>query len=181
MREFDEKSITQAVIGRLSECDDPRFKRLMTSLITHLHDFVREMKLTEPEWHAAIQFLTDVGKICTDQRQADVLSGSHRWARGTHAAQDGAPSVSTRPHPYDRLGAGTLTGDHAFVRCREPIPGFRCRVRNERVAGGAIRPAPARSRPQRRAHGYAVLHRELRLPVETTSVASTAVVVVRDV
>ena len=73
MREFDEKSITQAVIGRLSECDDPRFKRVMTSLITHLHDFVREVELTEPEWIAAIQFLTDVGKTCTEKRQEFIL------------------------------------------------------------------------------------------------------------
>ena len=73
MREFDEKSITQAVIGRLSESDDPRFRRIMTSLITHLHDFVREVKLTEPEWLAAIQFLTDVGRTCTDKRQEFIL------------------------------------------------------------------------------------------------------------
>ena len=73
MREFDETSITQAVIGRLSECGDPRFKRVMTSLIGHLHDFVRDVNLTEPEWFAAIQFLTDVGKICTDKRQEFIL------------------------------------------------------------------------------------------------------------
>jgi hydroxyquinol 1,2-dioxygenase len=54
MREFDEKSITAAVIGRLSGSDDPRFKRIMTSLIAHLHDFVREVKLTETEWFGDI-------------------------------------------------------------------------------------------------------------------------------
>ena len=73
MREFDEKSITQAVIGRLSQSDDPRFKSVMTSLITHLHDFVREVKLTEAEWITAIQFLTDVGKTCTEKRQEFIL------------------------------------------------------------------------------------------------------------
>jgi hydroxyquinol 1,2-dioxygenase len=73
MRQFDEKSITQAVIGRLSECDDPRFKRIMSSLITHLHDFVREVSLTEAEWLSAIQFITDVGKTCTDKRQEVIL------------------------------------------------------------------------------------------------------------
>ena len=73
MREFDEKSITQAVIRRLAECDDPRFKGIMTSLITHLHDFVRESKPTETEWLAAIQFLTDVGSTCTDKRQEFIL------------------------------------------------------------------------------------------------------------
>jgi hydroxyquinol 1,2-dioxygenase len=73
MREFDEKSITAAVIGRMSECDDPRFKQVMTSLVTHLHDFVRDVKLTEAEWMTALQFLTDIGHTCTDRRQEFVL------------------------------------------------------------------------------------------------------------
>ncbi len=73
MRQFDDKSITQAVIGRLSDCNDPRFKRIITSLLTHLHDFIREVKLTESEWLTAIQFLTDVGKTCTDRRQEFIL------------------------------------------------------------------------------------------------------------
>ena len=73
MSDFDEQSITQAVIGRLSRSDDPRFKRIMTALITHLHDFVREVKLTEAEWLAAIQYLTDVGRTCTSKRQEFIL------------------------------------------------------------------------------------------------------------
>src|ERR1700734_3918250 len=73
MREFDERTITQAVIERLAQCDDPRFKQVMTSLITHMHDFVREVKLTESEWLAAIEFLTDVGQTCTEKRQEFIL------------------------------------------------------------------------------------------------------------
>jgi hydroxyquinol 1,2-dioxygenase len=73
MREFDEQSITQAVIERLAECREPRFKEVMTSLVTHLHDFVREVNLTEPEWMTAIQFLTQVGRTCTDKRQEFIL------------------------------------------------------------------------------------------------------------
>ena len=73
MREFDERSITQAVIERLADCDDPRFKRIMTSLVRHLHDFVRDVQLTDAEWLAAIEFLTDVGQTCTDKRQEFML------------------------------------------------------------------------------------------------------------
>jgi hydroxyquinol 1,2-dioxygenase len=73
MREFDEKSITQAVVARMDQCDDPRFKKVMTSLVTHLHDFVREVKLTEKEWITAIQFLTATGKTVTDKRQEFIL------------------------------------------------------------------------------------------------------------
>jgi hydroxyquinol 1,2-dioxygenase len=73
MREFDEKSITQAVIARMAESDDPRFRQVMTSLVTHLHDFVREVRLTEGEWMTALQFLTDTGQTCTDKRQEFIL------------------------------------------------------------------------------------------------------------
>jgi hydroxyquinol 1,2-dioxygenase len=73
MRELDETSITGAVIERMSECRDPRFREVMTSLVTHVHDFVREVRLTEAEWLAAIQFLTEVGKTCTDKRQEYIL------------------------------------------------------------------------------------------------------------
>jgi hydroxyquinol 1,2-dioxygenase len=73
MREFDEKSITAAVLARMDQCQDARFREVMGSLITHLHQFVRDVKLTEAEWFAAIQFLTDTGKACTDKRQEFIL------------------------------------------------------------------------------------------------------------
>lgn len=73
MPQFDEKTITRAVIDRLAGSPDPRFKQVLTSLVTHLHDFIREVKLTEKEWIEAIQFLTDVGKTCTEKRQEFIL------------------------------------------------------------------------------------------------------------
>lgn len=73
MREFDEQSITAAVLARMDQCDDPRFRQVMASLVTHLHQFVREVKLTDAEWFGAIQFLTDVGKTCTEKRQEFIL------------------------------------------------------------------------------------------------------------
>jgi hydroxyquinol 1,2-dioxygenase len=95
MREFDEKSITQAVIGRLAQSDDPRFRRIMTSLITHLHHFVREVSLTEAEWLTAVKFLTDVGRTCTDKRQefillSDTLGVSVLVITLNHPANDGS-------------------------------------------------------------------------------------------
>lgn len=73
MREFDEQGITAAVLARMDQCDDARFREVMGSLVTHLHDFVREVKLTEAEWFTAIQFLTEVGQTCTEKRQECIL------------------------------------------------------------------------------------------------------------
>jgi hydroxyquinol 1,2-dioxygenase len=112
MREFDEKNITQAVIGRLCECEDPRFKCVMTSLIAHLHDFVREVKLTEAEWLTAIQFITDVGKACTDKRQevillSDTLGVSILVITLNHPAKNGSVE-STVQGPFYWEGAPDL-------------------------------------------------------------------------
>jgi len=112
MREFNEQSITQAVIDRLAQCDDPRFKQVMTALITHMHDFVREVRLTESEWIGAIQFLTDVGKTCTDKRQefillSDTLGVSVLVITINHPADNGS-AESTVLGPFYWEGAPDL-------------------------------------------------------------------------
>ena len=63
MREFDEQSITAAVVERFQGTPDPRLKAVMTSLVRHLHDFVRDVELTFDEWSYAIDFLTRTGQI----------------------------------------------------------------------------------------------------------------------
>jgi hydroxyquinol 1,2-dioxygenase len=73
MQEPKETNLTEAALGRLAEAADPRFKQIMTSLIRHLHDFVREVKLTEDEWFAGIQFLTATGQKCDEKRQEFIL------------------------------------------------------------------------------------------------------------
>src|SRR5262245_20718344 len=73
MRDFDENNITTAVIDRLSRTPDPRLKEVMTSLVHHLHNFVRDVELTFEEWNTAIDFLTRTGQTCTEKRQEFIL------------------------------------------------------------------------------------------------------------
>jgi hydroxyquinol 1,2-dioxygenase len=73
MRNLTEANLTDAVLAKLQGATDPRFKQIMTSLIKHLHAFVREVELTEAEWFAGIQFLTATGQKCDDKRQEYIL------------------------------------------------------------------------------------------------------------
>jgi len=66
-------SITQNVLAMNANCENERMKFVFQSLITHLHDFVRETALTTDEWMASIKFLTETGKMCTDLRQEFIL------------------------------------------------------------------------------------------------------------
>lgn len=112
MQDFDERSITAAVLARMAGSDDARFRQVMGSLVTHLHDFIREVKLTDAEWFAAIQFLTSVGKTCTDQRQefillSDTLGVSILVITLNHPASGGTTD-STVLGPYYWEGAPEL-------------------------------------------------------------------------
>lgn len=65
--------LTQAVLARLDNCSDPRFKAVMSALVAHLHAFMREVDLTSDEWMAGIEFLTATGRACDAQRQEFIL------------------------------------------------------------------------------------------------------------
>jgi hydroxyquinol 1,2-dioxygenase len=73
MKNVDEDTITQIVLARHAEASNPRLKQIMTSVVQHLHAFVRDVQLSEDEWFQGIQFLTEVGHITDDKRQEFIL------------------------------------------------------------------------------------------------------------
>jgi hydroxyquinol 1,2-dioxygenase len=73
MRNLNQHNITQAVIDSFANTPDDRLKAIMTSLVTHLHGFARDVKLTEAEWFQAIDFITRCGHITDDKRQEFIL------------------------------------------------------------------------------------------------------------
>ncbi|KAF9769168.1 hypothetical protein IL306_013430 [Fusarium sp. DS 682] len=66
-------NITENVHAINSQCSNLRLKYILERVVTHLHDLARETRLTTDEWMTAIQFLTQVGQICTDVRQEFIL------------------------------------------------------------------------------------------------------------
>lgn len=49
MRNFNENTITDAVLDRIKDTPDPRLKQIFNSLVRHMHDFVRDVRLTDAE------------------------------------------------------------------------------------------------------------------------------------
>ena len=73
MLNIDEWTITNAVLEAQARCSNPRLQTVMTSLVRHLHEFAREVQLTEPEWFEGIRFLTRAGHVTDDKRQEFIL------------------------------------------------------------------------------------------------------------
>src|SRR5215212_5423635 len=68
-----EENLTDIVKQRWENVPDARLREIMTSLVTHLHAWVRDIEPTEKEWFTAIDFLTRTGKLCTEKRQEFIL------------------------------------------------------------------------------------------------------------
>jgi hydroxyquinol 1,2-dioxygenase len=70
---FEEDNSADVVLARMAKDIDPRMREVMTSVIRHLHEAVKEIRPTHEEWLKAIQFLTRTGQMCTDWRQEYIL------------------------------------------------------------------------------------------------------------
>ena len=69
MKDLTIDNITENAILINSQGPDLRLRYVLERLVTHLHDFARETRLSTKEWMAGIEFLTAVGQMCSDVRQ----------------------------------------------------------------------------------------------------------------
>ncbi|MGE5271201.1 MAG: intradiol ring-cleavage dioxygenase [Thiohalocapsa sp.] len=126
-RNKSEDDITAETLARFAETPDPRLRRIMLSLIGHLHTFVKEVELTEAEWFQAIEILTAAGKMCSDKRQefilfSDTLGVSMVVDLLGHRKREGA-TESTVFGPFHRLGAPEMpAGGNIAHRDHEGMP-----------------------------------------------------------
>jgi catechol 1,2-dioxygenase len=70
---FEESSSADVVNARMGANIDPRLRQIMSVVVKHLHEAVKEIEPTHEEWLAAINFLTDTGHMCTKWRQEFIL------------------------------------------------------------------------------------------------------------
>jgi catechol 1,2-dioxygenase len=70
---FSEERSAQVVAASFADTPDPRLRQVMTSLVQHLHAFVKDVELTEEEWGFAIDFLTRTGHMSNEVRQEFIL------------------------------------------------------------------------------------------------------------
>lgn len=143
-----EQQLVDTVVASFSKAEDQRLKQLMQSLTTHLHNFLREVRLTEDEWNAAIEFLTAAGHITDDKRQEFVLlsdvfgvsmqtiaMNNQAYKEATEATVFGPFFVADAPEiPIGGDLAGGANGQPCWVEGTvtdtegRPVPGARIEV-----------------------------------------------------
>ncbi|KAF3920120.1 hypothetical protein AA313_de0202276 [Arthrobotrys entomopaga] len=141
MKDLTDSNITENVNIINSQSPDKRLQYLLTSLVTHLHDFARETRLTTEEWMAAIQFLTATGQKCDDIRQEFILLsdtlGLSVLVDGMNNPKPSGATEGTVLGPFHRHDAGhvEIGGDICSPGKGEPMLVI-CSLKN--TAGKAI-------------------------------------------
>src|SRR5437660_11288495 len=73
----NQQQVTTAVLAELARAPNARFREIMSIFVRHLHEFVREAKLTEEEFHAALAYVNAIGKHSNEtHNEAVLMSGS---------------------------------------------------------------------------------------------------------
>ena len=122
-----EENLTDLAIERWSNIPDPRLRQVMTSLVKHLHAFVREIEPTQPEWLAAIQWLTRVGQICDAKRQEFILAsdvlGISMLVDAINNRAPGGATPSTVEGPFHIVDSPEIPDGGSMA---EGAPGIPC-------------------------------------------------------
>ena len=148
MQELTPETITQAVLNQMSTTADPRLKQIMASAVKHLHDFAREVKLTPAEWIKGITFMTEVGKMCTPDRQEFILLsdtlGLSALVNGLHdstALEEGTHTSLLGPFYREAsppLAAGSQIARNANPSTEIVLYGYVTDVNGKPLSGATV-------------------------------------------
>jgi hydroxyquinol 1,2-dioxygenase len=70
----DQKDVTTAVLAELERAKNKRFKEIMSAAVRHLHEFVREARLTEEEFHQVCAYVAAAGQKTSPSHNEVVLA-----------------------------------------------------------------------------------------------------------
>lgn len=122
MSERNPDAILTEALAAYQNIDDPRIREILLGAIKHVHAFARDINLTHAEWLKGIKFMTDIGHMCSDERQEFILLSDLLGLSALIELQDRQPGRLETPgsvagpfhvtgSPYIPVG-GSIDLDH---------------------------------------------------------------------
>jgi catechol 1,2-dioxygenase len=137
------EDVTPAVLAVMQQTTDPRLREIMTSLVSHLHAFIRDVRLTEQEFLLAAAILNEIGQATTDTHNEMVLmSGSLGVStlvcllnNGDHGATQTQQNLLG---PFWRMHSPGVDNGGSIVRSDTPGPALFVEARVQDQDGNPI-------------------------------------------
>ena len=140
--------VTKAVLQEMHRTPDARTKEVLSALVRHLHQFVKEVRLTEREFQDAISFINAIGQKTTPSHNeamliAGALGVSNLVCLINNGLKGTRPTQANNLGPFFREGAPHLDNGASLLQSPTPGPAliFKGHVKdleNRPVAGAVV-------------------------------------------
>jgi hydroxyquinol 1,2-dioxygenase len=121
----NEKDVTSAVLAEIARAPNARLREIMTAFVHHLHDFAREVKLTEAEFREAMAYLVKLGQHSNEtHNEAVLISGSLGFSQLVvmlNNGDNGGDTDASLLGPFWRMHSPATPNGGSIVR--SPTPG----------------------------------------------------------
>jgi hydroxyquinol 1,2-dioxygenase len=139
----NQQQVTPAVLEAIARSPDPRFREIMSALVRHLHDFAREVKLTEREFERAVGYVVALGQHTTDSHnEAVLMSGSLGFSTLICLLNNGnngqTETAANLLGPFWRMNSPRTENGGSIVRSPTPGPALFVTARVRDTAGRPI-------------------------------------------
>jgi catechol 1,2-dioxygenase len=133
----NQEDVTEAVLQEMHRTPDPRTEEILSSLVRHLHTFIREVRLTEREFQEAVGHVIALGQHTTpSHNEVMLISGSLGVSNLVCLLNNGAngtrPTQANNLGPFWRAGSPRVANGGSLLR--SPTPGdalfFKGRVQD---------------------------------------------------
>lgn len=139
----NQQQVTPAVLEAIARSPDPRFREIMSALVRHLHDFAREVKLTEREFEQAVGYVVSLGQHTNDSHnEAVLMSGSLGFSTLICLLNNGnngqTETAANLLGPFWRMHSPPTENGGSIVRSPTPGPALFVTARVRDTAGQPI-------------------------------------------
>ncbi|WP_315747563.1 MULTISPECIES: dioxygenase [unclassified Bradyrhizobium] len=129
-----EQDVTPAVLAVMERTTNPRLREIMLSLITHLHGFIRDVRLTEAEFRGAAAIIAELGQRTTDTHNEVVLMAGSLGVSSLVCLLNNGDNGNTETSqsllgPFWRLNSPRVENGGSIVRSETPGPSLFVRGR----------------------------------------------------
>jgi catechol 1,2-dioxygenase len=123
----NQQQVTEAVLSELQRAKDPRFREIVSAAVRHLHDFAREVKLTEDEFRQACAFIAALGKKTNEtHNEVVLLAGSLGFSTLVCLLNNGnngqTETTANLLGPFWRMESPVTANGESIVRSPTPGP-----------------------------------------------------------
>jgi catechol 1,2-dioxygenase len=127
MRIKRHQDVTPAVIEVMLRTNNPRLREIMVSAVSHLHAFVREVRLTEDEFRETAALLAELGQATTDSHNEVVLMAGSLGVSSLVCLLNNGDGGATETSqnllgPFWRLNSPWVDNGGSIVRSDTPGP-----------------------------------------------------------